>query len=87
MKKTRIFLAASCLVLAIAGVAATKSKDKLINYYYLDTSVSPSVCRIEPTPPTNCSSDPNPPCTDGNGYSVFLQKVDNNTCSTPLFFQ
>jgi len=80
MKRSRIFMGLSSLVLAIAGIAATKATSKFVTYYYQESAALCTV--ISPT----CGSTSGT-CTVLIGtkhYTVFTERVNAGaTCQTP----
>ena len=81
MKKSRIFLGASALVLAIAGIAATKASSKFVTYYYQQSAqVCATINEVCPQPGNfDCIVD-----IAGTPKQLFtVRSADLKTCSTP----
>ena len=87
MKKSRIFLGVSSVVLAVAGIAATKANTKFTNYYYHTTGTA-ATCLTAPTP-TGCSGTTGK-CTESitvgqvtGTYTIFTVNT-SSVCSHQL---
>lgn len=84
MKKTRVFIAATALVLAIGGAAAVKANTKFATVYYQATTTS---CLVDPNP-VSCPAG-SFGCTDDPGIGQQVQvygsiSSDLKTCLSPL---
>jgi hypothetical protein len=83
MKRT--FLAVSALVLAIAGIAATKATKRATHYYYQKGSVCQLVSQE-----TSCVPNATEPCkyvtAGGTTRNIFQNRnVAGTLCSSQLF--
>jgi len=78
MKKVKIFLGATALVLAVSGAFAFKTSAKfgLGNLYYLNDEV----CTLD----TNCAYDAAGTGTPCNTSVTFYQTRTGSTCSNPV---
>ncbi len=81
MKKTRLFLAGSCLAVAVFGVAATKAKSANVTYYYFQ---SPTSCPSIVIPDPNCTGG-GPACTAVVSPLGHVPLYEDAACQTPLF--
>ena len=86
MKKSRVFMVAGAMILAVIGVTASKAKNFATTYYYWDASLPSNNCislgTVNPCANLGTQHD----CIYNDGSTTFPTYYTTGTtaCQTPL---
>ncbi len=86
MNKTRIILAATTVVLAIAGVFATKANTKRVTVFYQAPNACVALqdpCPLDRPGPLTCTYTP----AAGFTYTVYTTQQSLTTCANPIKYK